>query len=233
MPAFRRCPVMTKVRVLACAGVSAMLLAPTTASAQYRAPYHGHVVHGGFYYPYYYRPFVYPYFYSPFYFGFGAFYNSFYGWYPYYAGYPYPYPYPYPPYFYSGAWASARIEVKPRDAQVYLDGYYVGIVDQFDGTFQRLDIPGGEHELAIFMPGYHTIREHTVFRPGQTYHFKEDLQPLPPGSAAEEKPHPDPNAAPQQQAPETYPAPPPQSPYGQNPYPPPPPPQAPQGGRIE
>jgi hypothetical protein len=226
-----------KPRVLAYAGIAAMLLAPATASAQHvhPAPGHGHVVvGGGFYYPYYYHPYFYPYFYSPFYFGFGAFYNSFYGWYPYYAGYPYPYPYP--PYYYSGAWASARIEIKPRDAQVYLDGYYVGVVDQFDGMFQRLDIPAGEHELSVYMPGYHTVTERTLFRGGQSYHFKENLQPLPPGSAPEPKPQPDPNAA-ARNAPPQYGQPaygPPaygQPPYGQQPYPqqPPPPPQ-PQAG---
>jgi hypothetical protein len=234
--------VIRKTRVLACAGISAMLLWPASASAQYGhpGPAHGHVVvSAGFYYPYYYHPYFSP-FYSPFYFGFGAFYNSFYGWYPYYAGYPYPYP----PYYYSGYWASARLEVKPRDAQVYLDGYYVGVVDQFDGTFQRLDIPGGEHEIAIYMPGYHTLLEHTLFRPGQTYHFKDALQPLPPGTAPEEKPHPDPNAATQNPPPpygqppsgqEQYPQQPPygqqptypqQPPYPQQPYPQqPPPPQ--------
>ena len=232
---------ISKNRVLACAGLSAMLLWPANASAQYGhpGPAHGHVVvGGGFYYPYYYRPYVYP-FYSPFYFGFGAFYSSFYGWYPYYAGYPYPYPAPYgyPPY-YSGYWASARIEVKPREAQVYLDGYYVGVVDQFDGTFQRLDIPAGEHELTVYMPGYHSITERTLFRGGQTYHFKENLQPLPPGTAPDPKPQPDPNAAPRYPPPPQYGPPPGQEPYpqqpppaGQEPYPqqPPPPPPPPAG----
>ncbi len=243
---------LKKAGVLACAGLSAILLRPATASAQHaHVVVHGGVaVHGGFYYPYYYRPYFYPY-YSPFYFGIGAFWGGFYagyGGYPYYAGYPYPYPYP--PYYYSGAWASARIEVKPRDAQVYLDGYYVGVVDQFDGTFQRLDIPGGEHELTVYMPGYHTLRERSVFRPGQTYHYKETLQPLASGEAPDPKPQPDPNAAPQN-APESYPAPPQRSPYGQPPpgqppygqppygqppygqppqEPPPPPAQQPQGG---
>jgi hypothetical protein len=222
---------MRKTRVLACAGISAMLLWPASASAQYGHPGPAHVhvgVSAGFYYPYYYRPYFYP-FYAPFYFGFGAFYNSVYGWYPYYAGYPAPYP----PYYYSGYWASARIEVKPRDAQVYLDGYYVGVVDQFDGVFQRLDIPPGEHELTVYMPGFHTITERTLFRAGQTYHFKEALQALPPGSAPEPKPQPDPNAAPQNPPPpygqpqygqQPYG----QPPYGQEPYPQqPPPPQAP------
>jgi hypothetical protein len=237
--------VISKTRVLACAGMSAMLLWPASASAQHGhpGPAHGHVVvSAGFYYPYYYHPYVYP-FYSPFYFGFGAFYNSVYGWYPYYAGYPAPYP----PYYYSGYWASARIEVKPRDAQVYLDGYYVGVVDQFDGVFQRLDIPPGQHELTVYMPGFHTITERTLFRSGQTYHFKETLQALPAGSTPEPKPQPDPNAVQQNappppygqqplygQPPPPYGQPPPAygqpPPYGQEPYPQQPPPPPAQGG---
>jgi hypothetical protein len=182
-----------KAGFIAAAGLAACLLLPGHAAAQYR----GRVVVGAgfyrpFYYrPYYYRPFFYPYVYSPFYFGFGAFYDGFYSaWYPY--G-PYPY-YPYPGY-YSGGWSSARIEVKPREAQVYLDGYYVGIVDQFDGVFQRLDIPPGEHELTVYLPGYHTMRERTFFRPGHGYHFKEALQPLPPGAPPEPKPQPEPRPA--------------------------------------
>jgi hypothetical protein len=31
----------------------------------------------------------------------------------------------------------------PRDAEVYVDGYYAGTVDDFDGTFQRLHIDTG------------------------------------------------------------------------------------------
>jgi hypothetical protein len=234
-----------------------MLLWPALASAQHAhaAPAQGHavvapaqgtaVVRGGFYGPYY-RPFYYPYyrpyfypFYSPFSFGFGLYYNSFWGWYPY-AGFPFP-PYPYvypPPYYYSGGWASARIEVKPKEAEVYLDGYYVGVVDQFDGIFQRLDIPPGQRELVIYMPGYHTLRERMAFAPGQSYHFKETLQPLAAGEPQDPKPQPDPNAAPPNapsqypNAPAPYPNAPapypnaPQPPAGQGPYrQPPPPPQ--------
>lgn len=224
-----------KARVLALAGISALLLWPASASAQRvrPAPVRGRVVvTSGFYRPYYYRPFFYPY-YSPFYFGFGAFYDSFDGWYPY-AGYPYG-GYPYPPYSYYGrVWSSARIEVKPREAQVYLDGYYVGVVDQFDGVFQRLDVPTGEHELVIYMPGFQSIRERTLFRPGQTYHFKQVMQPLPPGAPPEPKPQPDPNARPA--GPGPYGAPPAYGPppgYGQDPYRPPPPPPPAGAPRME
>jgi len=175
-------------------------------SGGYRGGYGGGY-HGGYYRPYYrpyysyYRPYYYsPYFYSgfysSFYFGVGwgyPYYSSF-GWgYPYYAGYGYPYgaygPYPYPAYAYA-PWSSARIEARPRDAQVYVDGNFVGVVDSFDGVFQRLDVPAGEHELTIYMPGYQSYTERTLFRPGQSYHYKTDLQPLPPGAPPEPKPVP-------------------------------------------
>ena len=54
-------------------------------------------------------------------------------------------PYGYPPYR-GYAWIPARrsgIEVKPKEAEVYVDGYYAGIVDDFDGTFQRLQRDAG------------------------------------------------------------------------------------------
>src|SRR5260221_13757614 len=106
----------------ACRAVGALW--PAAAAAQRRGGYRPPVrvvVSAGFYRPYYSRPFYDPFFYS-------GFYSPFYmGWDPFYAQYPYPYGYGYPR-RYSGSWASARLEVKPRDAQVYLDGYLVGMV---------------------------------------------------------------------------------------------------------
>ncbi|HET7694798.1 MAG TPA: PEGA domain-containing protein [Vicinamibacterales bacterium] len=165
------------------------MLWPAEAAAQRRAvrraPVRTSVFVGvGFYRPYYYyRPFFYTPFYSPFYDPFYA------GWYaPYYAQYPrYPY-------YYSRAWASARLEVKPRSAQVYVDGYYVGVVDQFDGVFQRLDLPTGEHEISVYLPGHRTYTQRTLFRPGATYHFKAILEPLPAGTPEEPVPQPAPGA---------------------------------------
>ncbi len=37
----------------------------------------------------------------------------------------------------------------PRDAEVYVDGYYAGIVDDFDGFFQRLTLEVGPHEIEV------------------------------------------------------------------------------------
>jgi len=205
------------------AGSLAAMLWPAPAAAQHHpGPPPRTTVHVGVGVGYgYYRP--YPYYggywgpYSPFYFGFG------YGWGPWYASpwyaapWGYPYAYGYPAAYYYPNYSSARIEVKPNTAHVYLDGYLVGEVDKFDGVFQRLDLPTGEHEIAVYQPGYRTFRQKTLFRPGEGYHFKANLEPLPAG-ASEDPPKPDPTRPdPYREAADPYRnAPPPREPY----YPP-------------
>jgi hypothetical protein len=142
-----------------------------------------------YYRPYYYRPYYYypyaPYYYSSFYWGWGGF-----GYYPYW-GYPWGY-YPYGAYY--RPWyddlGALRVEVKPRDAQVYVDGYFAGLVDDFDGISQRLRAKPGEHQIDVYMPGYQTISEKLLFRPGSTLKMKSTLQPLAAGEAQPPKPVP-------------------------------------------
>jgi len=130
----------------------------------------------GYPYPYYRYPlFAYPYFYDPFWWGFSGF-----GY-----GYPYPYPYYYPA-------ASLRVQVQPREAEVYIDGYLVGTVDNFDGVFQRLDVPLGEHEIILYAPGYRSISQRMLFRPRESYHIKDVMQPVPAGDQGEPRPTPAP-----------------------------------------
>ena len=141
----------------------------------------------------YYRPY-YPYYYSPFYWGvgFGYGYGYGYGW-----GAPYWYQYPYPaPYYYDVDESSARLEVTPRDAQVFVDGYYVGSVDDFDGVFQRLHVRSGEHTLEIYKEGYRTIRERMDFRRGETYKVRFSMEPLGAGEPAPSRPVPAPEPTP-------------------------------------
>ena len=84
---------------------------------------------------YYYPRRSYPYGYGAF--GLGYFYYDPYRWYPGYYGYA--------PGYYPGFGAGygfdigeLRLQVFPRTAQVFVDGYYAGIVDDYDGTFQAL-----------------------------------------------------------------------------------------------
>lgn len=160
------------------------------AYRSYYRPYYGYGYAYRPYYPYY-R--YYPYYYSPFYWGVGFGWG--YGWY---GAYGYPW-YAYPPPYYGAHYdydeASARIEVTPRDAQVFVDGYYVGSVDDFDGVFQRLHVRSGEHSLEIYKEGYRTIRERVNFVRGETYRVRFTMEPLAAGESAPPRPAPEPGAA--------------------------------------
>ena len=40
---------------------------------------------------------------------------------------------------------------------MYVDGYFVGVVDEFDGMFQRLRIDSGAHRIEVRAPGYEPL----------------------------------------------------------------------------
>jgi hypothetical protein len=180
--------------------LSLVTLWPGDVQAQYRVG-----VSVGFgvgpYYPYPYYPF-YP-FYRPFYRPFYSY--PFYG--PWYSPYGFSGAYYYPGYYGPGypgpGWydevSSARLQVKPRHAEVFVDGYFVGLVDDFDGWAQRLHVPRGEHELTIYLAGYRTWRQKVLFRPGGTVNIQAELQPQPSGEPAEARPAPVEPAAPRGQ----------------------------------
>jgi len=134
-----------------------------------------------------------PYFYNPYWWGaYGGFYGGFWG-YPYFAGAYAPYPYyPYPAYGYYDPSADLRLQVTPRTAEVYVDGYLVGTVDDFDGVFQRVHMPLGEHEVTIYSPGFHSIAQRMLFRPFESYKIKDTLHQLPAGTADDPRPTPAP-----------------------------------------
>lgn len=168
--------------------LACLTLWPAEAAAQRRAVRRpvarpATVVYARPYYRPYYRTYVGAYF-APYYWG------SWYGWGGWGWGYQYPYPPYYRPYAYYDPTADLRIQVTPRDAEVYLDGYLVGTVDNFDGVFQRLRVPYGEHEVEIYFQGYQTIRQKMLFRPGESYRIREVMQPLGSGQQAEPRPTP-------------------------------------------
>ena len=53
--------------------------------------------------------------------------------------------------------SAIRVQATPRDAQVFLDGEFVGIVDDFDGFLQGIRTSPGEHEIGIYLEGYRKI----------------------------------------------------------------------------
>lgn len=169
----------TLLAASAVAVASLSLLSPPVAGAQPRhrgGRVRGGVVIGGFYDPFFYNPFVGP-------FGWG------YGW----GAYPYGGYGPYGVYGYgrpadvSGA---ARLLVTPKDAEVYVDGYRAGRVDDFDGTFQRLHMAPGGHEITLYLPGYRTVTERLYIGEGSTMKVRETMEKLAPGETSEPPPAP-------------------------------------------
>ena len=102
--------------------------------------------------------------------------------------YPYPYGYPVPPgYVFAApetASGSVRLDVSPKDAAVYVDGYYAGIVDDFKGVFRHLTLTAGPHSIEIRKPGFETLVVDVYVQPRQTITYRETMQPTQPGSSS-------------------------------------------------
>ena len=121
-----------------------------------------HSGHNDYYYgsPYYYGRNYYYNAYDPFYYGA-------YGYSPfYYSG-----AYGYSPYYYRGRYqdsGSLRVIVDPAKTRVYVDNYYAGIADDFDGIFQRLYLPPGRHQISLKLDGYRTHNFRVYVPVGET-----------------------------------------------------------------
>lgn len=114
----------------------------------------------------------------------GYFYDPFYGPYPWWG--PEAYPYGYRPEYADSA--SVRVQVTPKEAAVYVDGFYAGIVDDFDGAFQRLPLPPGEHDVVLHHAGYRTVHQRLNLEPGATYKVHYVMERLAAGEAGEPPP---------------------------------------------
>lgn len=74
-------------------------------------------------------------------------------------------------------YGDVRLRVKPREAQVFVDGYYAGIVDDFDGAFQRLTLTVGPHDIDIEGAGLEPQVFHVMVDPSRTIDVRADLYP--------------------------------------------------------
>ena len=114
----------------------------------------------------------------------GYFYNPFFGPYPWWPSYAYPYVY-YPVY---DTRAELRLLVTPKEANVYIDGFYSGVVDDFDGFFQRLPVPPGAHEVVLYLQGYRTVHQTVYATSGPTYKLTYTMEHLGAGETSEPPP---------------------------------------------
>ncbi len=116
----------------------------------------------------------------------GYFYDPFFGPYPWWNPVMYPYGYPYGYYPVYDDSADVRVEVTPKQAAVYVDGYYAGSVDDFNGFFQRLTVSPGAHELTLYLDGYRTVHQQLLLSPRSTHKVHYQMERLAAGERSEE-----------------------------------------------
>ncbi len=73
--------------------------------------------------------------------------------------------------------ANVRLDVSPADAQVFVDASYVGRIDAFNNSFQRLALAGGPHHIEIRKAGFTSVVMEIAVFPGQDVTFSRKLQP--------------------------------------------------------
>ncbi len=83
---------------------------------------------------------------------------------------------------YRSNYGQVRIEIGPKalrdEAHVYVNEAYVGVVDDFDGFFQRLVLTPGEYEIEVRLDGYRTLQEHVLVGPRRTYKIRHQMEPI-------------------------------------------------------
>jgi PEGA domain-containing protein len=75
-----------------------------------------------------------------------------------------------------------RLETEPRSAQVFADGYYVGIVEDFGFQGRILELTAGPHHIEVRAPGYAMLSFDVTITANETSRFRGDLQSLTPSS---------------------------------------------------
>ena len=69
-----------------------------------------------------------------------------------------------------------RLKIDPKQAQIYVDGYYVGVVDSFDGAFQKLSLDSGSHKIELKAEGFEPLQFEVLITPGETSTYKGDMK---------------------------------------------------------
>jgi hypothetical protein len=77
--------------------------------------------------------------------------------------------------YYTG---SLRLKVQPRFGEVFVDGYYVGLVNDYDGVFQRLRLEEGPHHIEITEAGFVPLEFDVLILPGETITYEGYLTAL-------------------------------------------------------
>ena len=68
-----------------------------------------------------------------------------------------------------------QLDVQPWRAEVFVDGAYAGVVDDFKGYYNHLELTPGPHALTIVAPDYYPLTLELIVLPGRTITHRATL----------------------------------------------------------
>ena len=83
-----------------------------------------------------------------------------------------------PPRTQEAARGKLRLEVAPNSAQVVIDGFLMGTVEEISRLGTGLDLAAGWHRLEFRAPGYVTPAVNVTIEANRTFTYRGDLQPI-------------------------------------------------------
>jgi PEGA domain-containing protein len=75
-----------------------------------------------------------------------------------------------------------RFDTSPGSAQVYVDGFYTGLVVDFGISGRALDLETGAHRIELRAAGYATLGFDVSIPANQTVRYRGDLEPISPAA---------------------------------------------------
>ena len=78
-----------------------------------------------------------------------------------------------------GLLGGVQLDVQPWRAQVYADGTYVGVVEDFSGYYRHLELAAGPHVITIVAPDHDPLIFDVMVSPGRTITHRATLSRAP------------------------------------------------------
>lgn len=70
------------------------------------------------------------------------------------------------------------LQTIPDMAQVFVDGYYVGLAEEFGLRGRPMDVSAGVHSIEVRAAGYETLAFSIMIQPNDIVRYRGDMQPL-------------------------------------------------------
>ncbi len=69
------------------------------------------------------------------------------------------------------------LDVSPEEAEIWIDGEYLGQADDYDGFPEYLWLPAGDVTVTYYLDGYETLTRDYTLRPGDVRRVRDKLRP--------------------------------------------------------